>query len=58
MRYFEVEYLTTDFTRMKTEVEAKDEEEAEEIAFDESYAGLDYGKFWKELIGVDEIFKN
>ena len=33
MRYFEVEYLTIDFTKLTTEVEAKDEEEAEEIAF-------------------------
>lgn len=57
MRYFEVEYLTVDFTRLTTEVEAKNEEEAEKIAFDESYSGLDYGKFWKELIDINEIFK-
>lgn len=57
MRYFEVEYLTVDFTRLTTEVEARDEEEAEEIAFDESYSGLDYGKFWKELIDINEIVK-
>lgn len=55
LKWFEVEYLTSGYDKVLVEVQARNEDEAEEQARDDSYAGLDYGNFWKELISVDEI---
>ncbi len=55
LRWFEVEYLTNGYNRHTTEVQAVDEDDAEDQARDDSYAGLDSDGWWKELIDVTEI---
>jgi|AntRauTorcE11898_2_1112593.scaffolds.fasta_scaffold208196_1 hypothetical protein len=55
LKWFEVEYLTNGYSRYTVDVQAVDEEAAEEQARDDSYAGLDSDEWWKELISVDEI---
>jgi len=55
LKWFEVEFLTQGYHRFTVEVQAVDEDAAEEQARDDSYAGLDSDQWWKELISVDEI---
>lgn len=55
LKWFEVEYLTQGYNRYTVDVQAVDEDGAEEEARDGSYAGLDMDDWWKELISVDEI---